>query len=189
MDHGILELRRRTLEEDFFRRQDAELTARRREDEKRRAARAALAAASRIADDALLDRLVDLGITAETLIALSLVPVIDVAWADGRIDVREKRAIVDAAGAAGLAPGGAGARLVERCLDTRPSPALRATWREYVAHVCATLSDAERRAFRDEVVRQGRAVAEATGGFKGLFSRVSAEEATVLDEIAAAFGR
>lgn len=188
MDQDLFGDRRRALEEEFFRRQDAELLARRRDEDARRTARAALAAASRIADEALLDRLVDMGITAETLIALSLVPVIDVAWADGRIDARERHAIMDAARAAGLAPDGSGARMVNACLVKRPSPELRAAWRQYIESVCATLSTAERRALRDEIVRQGRAVAEATGGFKGLFSRVSAEEAAVLDDIARAFG-
>lgn len=187
MDPTLFGDRRRAFEDEFFRRQDAELTARRRAEDARHNARAALAAASRITDEALLDRLVDMGITSETLIALSLVPVIDVAWADGRIDVREKRAIMDAASAAGLAPDGSGARMVSVCLAKRPSPELRAAWRQYIASVCATLTIAERRALRDEIVRQGRVVAEATGGFKGLLSRVSGEEAAVLDDIARAF--
>lgn len=187
MSDDILGDRRRALEEDFFRRQDADLVARRRDEGARHAARAALATASGITDEALLDRLVEMGITTETVIALSLVPVIDVAWADGRIDAREKDAILAAARTAGLAPDGPGARMVEGCLARPPSPELRAAWRHYIENVCATLTVAERRALRDEIVRQGRAVAEATGGFKGLFSRVSAQEAAVLDEIAGAF--
>lgn len=187
MDEQRPDARQGARETNLPPREDAPAATHPRSDDARRRARAALAAASHITDDALLDRLVDMGISTETVVALSLVPLISVAWADGWIHPREKRAVMAAAYAAGLAPGGPGARLVERCLTTSLPPPLRAAWREYIAQLCATRTVAERRTLRDEVLRQSRVVAEAAGGFKGLFA-VSAHEAAVLDEIAAAFG-
>lgn len=179
--------RRKSLEEEFFRRQDAALLAQRRTEEERRAARAALAAASYITDDVLLDQLVAFGISADTLTAMSLVPLVEVAWADGRVEDAEKRAILTAARAAGLDETSAGHRLLENCLSERPRAQFRKMWAQYIKTVCATLSPEERNALKTELLRQARSVAEAAGGFMGLGSRVSSKEEALLAEIAAAF--
>src|SRR5690242_6516966 len=80
MEREFLEDRRRGLEEAFFAQHDAALLRRLREAGEAKAKREALAAASGITDDALLDRLVALGISSETLTALSLIPMVAVAW-------------------------------------------------------------------------------------------------------------
>ena len=189
MEHKVLGGRQRALEEEFFRRQDAVLLERRRSKEAQHAAHTALATASRITDEALLDQLVAMGITADTLVALSLVPLAEVAWADGRLDASEKRAILTAAQTAGLEADSSGYRLVESCLSERPPARLRELWRHYIAGVCAALPEAGRNRLKHELLRQASTVAEAAGGFKGLFSKVSVQEAALLDEIAMAFGK
>lgn len=187
MDHQVFGDRRRALEEEFFRRQDAVLLERHREGKAQRSARTALATASRITDDDLLDRLVAMGITADTLVALSLVPLAEVAWADGHLDVSEKRAILAAAQAAGLEADSSGRRLVEGCLAERPPAQLRELWRHYIEHVCYCLSETDRSRLKGELLRQARTVAESAGGFKGFLSKVSASEAVVLEDIERAF--
>jgi tellurite resistance protein len=189
MEQHILGERGKALEDDFFRRQDAALLERRRGEAARTTARAALAAASRITDDALLDELVAMGITVDTLVALSLVPLAEVAWADGRLDAAEKRAVLEAARKAGLEPGSTGHRLVESCLAERPPAALRGLWRHYIESVCAALPADGRAGLKHELMRQARTVAEAAGGFKVLLSKVSAHEQALLEEIAGAFER
>jgi tellurite resistance protein len=189
MEQHVLGKRQKALEEEFFRRRDAALLEHRRVEAARQQARAALAAASRITDEDLLDELVAMGIDADTLVALSLIPLAEVAWADGRIDAAEKRAVLEATRAAGLEPQRAGHHLVESCLTARPPKALRGLWRSYIESLCAALSAEERDSLRRELTRQASAVADAAGGFKGLFSRVSAQEEAVLEEIAGAFER
>ena len=179
--------RRKSLEEEFFRRQDAALLAQRRTEAERREARAALAAASHITDELLLDQLVAFGISADTLTALSLVPLVEVAWADGEVDDAEKRAILAAARAAGLAETGAGHKLLEGCLSEQPHTRLRQMWEQYIASLSTTLPAQERDALKTELLRQARSVADAAGGFLGLGSRVSRQEEALLAEIAAAF--
>ncbi len=179
--------RRNPVEDEFFRRQDAVLLAQRRTEEERRAARAALAAASCITDDVLLDQLVAFGIKADTLTALSLVPLVEVAWADGKMEDAEKRAILAAARAAGLEETSAGHRLIESCLLERPRAQLTKMWGQYIKSVRATLSPEESDALKTELLRQARSVAEAAGGFMGLGSKVSIHEEALLAEIVAAF--
>jgi len=187
MGHDVFGDRRKSPEEEFFRRQDAALIARRRTEEERRAARAALAAASHITDDALLDQLMTLGISADTLIALSLVPLVEVAWADGSVEDAEKQAILAAARAAGLDEMSAGHKRLESCLSARPQTGLKQMWRHYITNICTTLSAEERDTLKTELLRQARCVADAAGGFMGLGSKVSSQEEAVIAEIDAAF--
>ena len=97
MDKDFLADRRKGFEEEFFRRQEAALLQRLRDEEARRSARQALAAASRITDEVLLDQLAALGIKPETLVVLSLVPLVEIAWADGTVQDSERRPIHEAA--------------------------------------------------------------------------------------------
>ena len=65
---------------------------------------------SDIRDEALLDRLLGLGITAESLAALGLVPLVWVAWADGEVAGEDfetlRREILERAGDVARASGG-----------------------------------------------------------------------------------
>lgn len=179
--------RRTSIEEEFFRRQDATLLAQRRTDEERWAARTALAAASHVTDDVLLDQLVAFGINPDTLTALSLVPLVEVAWADGRVENAEQQAILAAARAAGLEETSAGHKLLESCLSERPQAGLRKMWQQYITGICTTLSAEQRDALQTELLLQARSVAEAAGPFLGLGSKVSRKEEALLAELAAAF--
>ncbi len=187
MGDDFLGDRRKGLEEEFFRQQETALLARKRADEEQHAARAALAAGSHIKDGALLDQLVAFGINADTLTALSLVPLVEVAWADGTVDAPERRAILEAARAAGLAEASAGYQLLANCLSAKPRPQLRELWLGYVRSACATLSPSERAAFKAELLQQAATVAQAAGGFLGMGSKISSQEAAVLTEIERAF--
>ena len=93
--------RERSLEETFFGKVNAELLDKLRSDTERAASREGLARVSGIADAEVLDRLVELGISPETWTALSLVPLVEVAWANGEVEDKERRAVL--AGADGLA--------------------------------------------------------------------------------------
>jgi hypothetical protein len=178
---------RQSLEEQFIQRRDAATLAQRRAEDQRRAARGVLAAASRITDETLLDELVAFGIRADTLTALSLVPLVEVAWADGTVDAAEEHAILAAARAAGMAETSIGFRLLENCLSERPQAQLRNMWKEYIKNVCATLSPEEQDAFKTDLLRRARSVAEAASDFMDPGSNVSSKEEARLAEIAAAF--
>src|SRR5713226_8693532 len=85
--------RRKALEEAFFAKQNERVKQQLRAKQEGQARREALAAASGIRDEGVLDKLVSLGLGAETLAVLSLVPLVEVAWADGTIDAKERAAI------------------------------------------------------------------------------------------------
>lgn len=186
-DDGLIE-RRRTLEEEFFARREAETWARLRSRAEEESRRRELAAISGIRDEALLDRLFAHGIDADTFPALALVPVVEVAWADGDVAPAERVALLRAAADHGLQADDPAHGVFARWLAERPPDALVGLWKQYVAALCADLDTAAQMVLADEVLGRARAVAEAAGGFLGLGNRVSAAERRVLDELRRAIG-
>ena len=100
-DPDILRERGKSLEDEFFRREDKRLLTRLQELRAAEVNREALAKASGITKPEVLDRLLRLGIQAQTLAALSIVPLVEVAWADGALDAKERRTVLEHAVAAG----------------------------------------------------------------------------------------
>ncbi len=176
----------KALENAFFAKQDAELLARLREQAQTKARREALKEAAPQADEALLDRLIELGISPETVLAVVMVPLAAVAWADGTIDPRERHAILRAAEERGFTKQTPAYAMLESWLQRRPGPELIDAWKRYVKAIWGSFDEKERRGMRERMVGMARDVAEAAGGFLGLGSKISREEKVVLDELEAA---
>jgi hypothetical protein len=179
--------RKKALEESFFAKENAKLVEKLRAERRRAGAREGLAALSGIADPALLDLLIGHGIEPETWLAVSLVPLVEVAWADGEVEAAERRAVLEAAAEHGVAPGSPSHALLESWLAKRPEGGLLEAWGEYMVDLCERLPAAEREALKRQVVGRARAVAEAAGGILGLGRRVSEREEVLLRELEKAF--
>lgn len=178
---------REALEAAFFRRENerllAEMRARRRDDR----ARDDAARASGISDETVLDLVLDLGMASETLAALALVPLVEVAWADGRIEAPERSTVLSAAAAQGIEKGTPGFDLLSAWLRQRPDPGLFDAWSGYVRGLCARLPADQCERLRRDLLRRARLVAQAAGGFLRLGSNISREEEAVLHRLEAAF--
>lgn len=182
----FLEDRRHALEEAFFAKHNEALLRRMREADAMASRRQAVAAASGITDGAVLDRLMDLGIGSETVAALSMVPLVVVAWADGSIDERERAAILSGATEAGIDKDGPGYEVLGQWLRQPPPPGLLAAWTAYIGAVAGTLDHAARRTLRDDLLDRARRVAEAAGGVLGIGRKVSPAEDAALKRLEAA---
>ena len=183
-----LDERRKTLEEEFFRNLDAEQLEQWRNAKLHREKVGALRNASGLSDEPLLNALLEAGITAASLAAISLVPLVEVAWADGVVAQSERDAIVRAAEAKNVAPGTESHILLSAWLDQKPSPALFAAWRSYVTELLEHLTNAQQTVLYHQVIRRAREVAEAAGGFLGL-KTISKSESQILDTLNAVFNR
>ena len=133
MSGDALGERKASLENAFFAKQDVELRRRMAEKESAQARRAALAETSGIRDEAVLDKLVAMNINSETLAAMSLVPLVAVAWADGTIDPNERSAVLRAAEQEGLSKQSPNYELLNGWLAKMPPPDLITVWKQYVA--------------------------------------------------------
>ncbi|HSL84481.1 MAG TPA: hypothetical protein VLF66_17040 [Thermoanaerobaculia bacterium] len=185
-DAQVLGERKKALEEQFFARQEKELRERVRREAESKARRQALAEASGIRDEAVLDHLASLDLDGETVAALSLVPLVEVAWADGTLHDNEREAVLRAARESGVAPDTAAGALLESWLETRPDAELLTAWEGYVEALVAGLDGAERQALRHELLDRARAVAESAGGFLGM-GKVSDAETAMLARLERAF--
>jgi hypothetical protein len=187
MSEEILGDRRKALEEEFFAKQNQRLLQQFRQATAAKAKTEALAAASGITDAAVLEQLAAIDLRGETVAALSLVPLIEVAWADGRLDAREQSALLAAAEQAGLSKDSASYQLLEGWVQERPSPRVLAAWKAYVAALSVTLDGQAKHALKQDLLGRARGVAEAAGGFLGLGKRISSAEQAVLTELEQAF--
>jgi len=185
-DQKILGERGRALEEEFFRKEDQRLTAKLRELKARETSRGELSRISGIKNTAILDRLVELGIHAETLVALSIVPLAEVAWADGAIDAKEEQAILDRAAKSGVTPGSSNHDLLKSWLERRPEPRLLTAWIHMVQGINENLTAEQIEALRAGLVERVQAVARASGGVLGV-SKVSRAEAEMIRQLESAF--
>lgn len=180
----ILRDRGRSLEDEFFRREDKRLIEQLTALRAAESTREALGKASGITTPAVLDKLIELGIRAETVAALSIVPLVEVAWADGAIDAKERRAVLERAGVSQDSTAGA---LLARWLERRPDASLLTAWTHLVQAMSEQLGPAETTRVKTGLLERARAVAGATGGMFGVGSKISAAEAAVLAKLEAAF--
>ena len=181
------ERRRQALEEEFFKKQNQALLEKLRDQMESDQPKAVLRKITGIADDKALDTLVALHVNHETLAAFALYPLVEVAWADGRVDDREREALLAAAAEQGIAPGTAVHEAFERLLRDEPTSAVREAWHAWVKALRERVEPAEAAKIASGLASQARAVAEASGGFLGVGRRVNDREQVVIDAIATAF--
>ena len=186
MSNDSLAERGKELEEAFFRQMNQKLTDKLQAENKKKLDKDAITRLTGITSDELLDKLMELKLGASTVAAFALLPVVEVAWADGRVDEKEQKAVLDASKKAGLV--GDAAEIVAHWLAERPAKSLFETWKAYIAAICNHLGPDEKALMKNELVGRARTVAEASGGFLGLGSHVSKEDQAVLDKISQAFG-
>jgi hypothetical protein len=180
-------LNRRTLEDAFFLKEDAKIIARLQELRKLQESKEALSKVSGIQNDDVLQKLIDLDIRPETVVSLSLVPLVEVAWVDGKVTEKEKQAVLAATGKLGWAKGTPDYDLLERWLTHRPDPKLLEAWSHYVRDLCSRLNEQEKKNLKTFLLDQARTVAGASGGILGLGNKISKAEEAMLDKLAAAF--
>jgi hypothetical protein len=188
MADNTLEERGRALENQFFDKENkAKITAMKEKLEAQKT-REELRKASGMSDDAVLDKLVELGLRANTIAALSLVPLIAVAWADGEIQDNERTAILQGAHGKGLEQGTDGYDLLQTWLKARPSDDLFEAWESYIKALASQLNEEQNRLLKNQIVGFAKMVAASAGGFLGI-GKVSASEEKSLARIEGAFDR
>ncbi|HEY5138660.1 MAG TPA: hypothetical protein VIJ25_04995 [Methylococcales bacterium] len=178
---------RRKLEDAFFSKQDAQLIEQLALMEKMKQSKDSLSSVSGIKNDAVLEKLVLLGVRPETLVSLGLVPLIEIAWADGEIDAKEHAATLKAAVNAGFEKGSINYTLFENWMTHRPPKEMLSAWVHYIQGLCESLSKEEKMNLCKKFIDQATEIAKASGGFLGLGNKISEAEQNVIDTLKAAF--
>jgi len=178
--------RERAIEDEFFHRVDEKLLNELKLKLATEQEIQALSEATGFTDHDLLNELVELGLSPESVMAISLVPLVLVAWADRRVDAKERPAIIKAAKDQGIFDGSPAARMLKHWLNNEPSPKLTLVWKHYIGKMRSELPAETCEALRHDFERRTRAIAKVSGGHLG-FGRISEAEKQVIAELHKAF--
>ena len=174
--------RGRSLEDDYFRKRDRELVEKMRRATAAEDLRKGLSATSGLHDPELVKELEALGFTPDTVPLLPLVPVVQVAWAEGGVSDAERKLIVQLARSRGIPEGSLADKTLADWLDRKPAPDVFQRRMRLVQAVLQTpLREGQLTA--DELVKHAENIALASGGIFGI-NKISAEERTLLSTIA-----
>jgi hypothetical protein len=186
----ILREKERGEEAQYFRRKDQELIQKLREKAHLEELHKRLGEKLQVEDPDLLQKVVAQGLTQESGPALLLAPLVQIAWAEGKVSPEERDEILKIARQRGIEDGSpAHAQLLE-WLAKRPSDELFEVSEMSIKLGLTVLPPTERDARIKEIVSQCRRVAAASGGsglarMLGLAHAVSQQEEIVLAAITA----
>jgi hypothetical protein len=136
---------------------------------------AELKQATGIQDDAVISALSALGLSGDTLAALSIVPMLAIAWSDRVLDEAERAAVLLECVDMGLREGSESHAMISGWLKSSPDDALVEAWSHYWAALKPVLGAAEAARLREDVLERARRVARASGGLLGIGATSGAE--------------
>jgi hypothetical protein len=183
-DHDALNKRGRALEEDYFRKKDLELIEKIRQAGAEARVRTDLGRKIGLDAPELIQELHDLGFTPDTVVLLPLVPIIQVAWAEGGITKAERELILRLARSRGIEEGSAADRQLADWLANHPHEAVFAGARRLIRALLDAGAEPSSDFSASDLVKYCEDIAAASGGILGI-GRVSAEERALLSSIAA----
>ena len=172
----------RSREDEYFRRQDRELIERMRRAAETAHERQQLEAKSGLHDPALLQELEALGFTAETVVLLPLVPIVQTAWAEAGVSDEERALIVRFARERGIEPGSAADEQLAVWLTSKPSDHVFTRGLGLVRAMLESPDAGVGGIDADDLMRHCEEIAAASGGLFG-FRKISGEERTLLGQL------
>src|SRR5215203_6843792 len=173
-DQDGLAQRGRALEDDFVRKKDRELIEKIRQAAAAEEARQNLGRTAGLDDPELLQELHDLGFTPETVGLLPLVPIVQMAWAEGGITEAERALIIRLARNRGVEAGSAADHQLTEWLASRPAEAVFTRARRLIRAMLDSGAAPAGALNADDLVRYCEEIASASGGFLGI-GRISTE--------------
>jgi hypothetical protein len=178
----------RSREEEYFWKKDQELIEKMRRAAAAEQAKREMGARAGLQDPQLVDELQALGFTVETVVLLPLVPLVQVAWAEGGVSDAERQLIVQLARSRGIEPGSAADRLLSNWLASRPAEQVFASAGRLIRAMLDSPGAAATGLSGDDLVAYCERIAAASGGILGI-NRVSGEERALLGSIASQLQR
>ncbi|RMF41633.1 MAG: hypothetical protein D6753_09260 [Planctomycetota bacterium] len=166
--------------EPVFKGVDQRIVQRLREEAETEEARRALIEQAGIDDPKLIEECAQLGVTIYGLVALRLVPLVLVAWAEDFVDPKERLTIIEEARKFGIREGSVAEALLDYWLRTRPSRELLDAWKRLIQIELKRLTPKSRRHFIEVTQEQMERVAKASGGKLGM-GKVSKAERQMIE--------
>ncbi|PQO39833.1 hypothetical protein DTL21_03580 [Bremerella cremea] len=147
-----------------------------------------LSKATAIQDKALIEKLIGLGIRPRNMAALTMYPLISVAYADGVLNIEERDLIMKMAQDWNMAPGDPAFEVMNHWLKDGPTAEGLAVWKEYITAVMSQMTPEQVADLKQSIMSRATAVATAVGDVLGRFgNRTTKSEDARLKEIEAVF--
>jgi tellurite resistance protein len=175
---------KRGQEEEYFHKKEQELIEKLRQRSAMEAKRQELYQAVGVADPKILDDLQELGYTRETIGLLHLIPIVRIAWAEGKITQAERELIFEAARAREVVPGTPGFEKLAEWLKRRPTEQFFEKSMQVIQAILMVLPEEEVESSKRDLVSYCTRVAEASGGILGLGGKIDRNERAVLEQVA-----
>ena len=182
-EHDAFTKRGRALEEEYFRKKDRDLIEKIRQAAVAEQARKDLGRKAGLDDPQLVQELQDLGFTPDTVGLLPLVPIIQMAWAEGGITNAERELILRLARSRGIEAGSPADRQLAAWMTHQPSEAVFARATRLIRAILDSSPAQTDNLSADDLVKYSEEIASASGGILGI-GRISAEERALLSSIA-----
>ena len=176
----------RRIEDQFFYKMDQDLLREQKALMQMEKTKKEIKEVSGIHDEGVLLKLVALNIRPETVVSLALIPLVEVAWANGSIGKKEKAATLTAVNRLGWAKESIDYTLLERWLEHKPDLSLLRAWIDYVGHICTKMNGDEITKLKTEIMSNARMIANVSGGILGI-GNISRQEKEILMIIENAF--
>ena len=183
-DRDAIRERGRSLEDDYFRKKDRQLVEKIQRAAEAERVRGALERAVGINDPELLQDLLNLGFTPETVVLLPIVPILQMAWAEGGITPEERDLIVRFARSRGIEAGTPADHQLTMWMTERPAESVFARASRLIRAVIDSGSAPAAGLNAEDLVQYCESIASASGGLFGI-GRISSEERKLLSTIAA----
>ncbi len=175
--------RERALEDQFFSNKEAELLQKLKSSSETKAALSKLSEETGVKDENLLNQLRSYGYDAGAMKLLHLVPILYVAWSDGKIDAAERETLLALAELRGVTPGTPLYDRVVARLETKPSEHEFEVALEAVSQMIAALPADKSDAAKSDIVSYSTSIASLSRKLLGLGPAIDAKERELLEKI------
>jgi hypothetical protein len=188
-DKDIFVEREHWLEEEYFRKKNQELIEKMHERKAREEDLRRMSEVTGINDQDVLEALQGLGFTADTVLLLYIVPLVEVAWAEGGVADRERDLIFKFAQSRGVEPGGAAHQKLSQWLEEKPSERFFENALHAIRVVLELLPAEQREASRRDLIAYcSHIAAVVSGGILGP-GQITDEERMLIAHIATEIGQ
>lgn len=170
-------------EAEYFHRLDVELIESMRTRAASEQRRLRLAEASQVNEPSILETLERLGYDSDTVLALFLVPLVQVAWIDGSVSEVERDRIIAIANLRGMRTNTPAYQRLMGWLDQRPTDEFFRRTLSVIERIFGSLPADESKAWRDALLLCCREVAIASCSLFGWRSSICASKRKLIREI------
>jgi len=183
-DKNPLGDRKHSQEEEYFFKKERELIEKIRHRSAVEARLHGLYEAVGVADPKIIEDLQELGYTRETVGVIHLLPIVRVAWAEGKITKPERDLILEAAVPRGVVPGTPAYEILTGWLTRRPTEEFFDKSMRIIEAILTVLPEEEMAKGKRDLLSYCTRVAEASGGILGLGNKIDRKERALLEQIA-----